>query len=132
MVSPGLSALPASILPRWWCVPEILSKILLNDGAWHPFVISAQQTVSQFSKTLSFCPSCRSRIASGMTDPASSYATRRKSSGFRVKPGMTIRQHLYFFQLRHGVAGGNPGIFELDSQHCRHGNRLHADVTIIL
>ena len=39
-----------------------------------PALSISNQTVSQFKKTTYFCLSCRSRIGSGMTDPASTNA----------------------------------------------------------
>jgi hypothetical protein len=61
--------------------------------------------------------SCRSRIKSGMTDPASRLRRSRNQKGFRVKPGMTnwpvlrIKDKIYNLNKafdRRGTRGGEP------------------------
>ena len=49
-------------------------------------------------------------------DPASRNVSAWNCTGFRVKPGMTKKRYLPFCQLRHSLASGNPGVFELDSR----------------
>ena len=47
-------------------------------------------------------------------DPASRNVRPWNSTGFRVKPGMTIQQQIQFYQLRHSLEGGNPVDFSLN------------------
>ncbi len=47
--------------------------------------------------------SCRSRIKSGMTDPASRSVSIWKTTGFRVRPGMTDREYAWFWLLQHSL-----------------------------
>ena len=50
-------------------------------------------------------------------DPASRSVMPWKSTGFRIKSGMTKQQHMQVWQLRHTLAGGNdkPGLKKLPS-----------------